>query len=177
MDRVIDSTQSALIPGRLITNNILIGFECMNWLRNSKSKEGYAALKLDMSKAYDRVEWRFIEAIMCKLGFSAKWIEFILRCVKTVTYTFRVNATLTDQVIPSRGLRQGDPLSPFLFVLCAQGFSSIIKGYQRQGLIRGLRMANRGQQSHIYSLRTTAYYSSKLTQKMLPTGLPCNSTG
>lgn len=56
MDRVIDPNQSAFIPGRLITDNILIGFECMHWLRISKNKEGYNALKLDMTNAYDRVE-------------------------------------------------------------------------------------------------------------------------
>lgn len=90
MDKVIDPIQSAFVPGRLITDNILIGFESMHWLRNSKSKEGYAALKLDMTKAYDKVEWRFLEAMMKNLGFSAKWVELVLRCIKTVTYSFKV---------------------------------------------------------------------------------------
>lgn len=78
MDKIIDQNQSAFVPERLITNNILIGFECMHWLRNSKSKQGYVALKLDMSKAYDRVEWKFVEEIMRKLGFSMKWTELVM---------------------------------------------------------------------------------------------------
>lgn len=81
LDQVIDPSQSAFISGRLITDNILIGFECMHWLHHCKSKQGYAALKLDMSKAYDRVEWRFLEAIIIKIGFSRKWTNRILQCV------------------------------------------------------------------------------------------------
>lgn len=91
MDKIIDPCQSAFVPGRLISDNILIGFEAMHWLRVSKSKEGYAALKLDMSKAYDRVEWRYVEAIMRKLGSLSKWIDLVLRCITSVSYTFKVN--------------------------------------------------------------------------------------
>lgn len=144
MANIIDSNQSAFVPGRLITNNILIIFECLHWLHKSKSREGYAALKLDMSKAYDRVEWRFIEAIMSKLGFSTKWIELTMRVITSVSYTFKVNGILTEKVCPSRGICQGDPLSPYIFVICSQGLSSIILGFHQQELIKGVRMASRG---------------------------------
>lgn len=98
MDNVIDDNQSAFVPGRLITDNILIGFECMHWLRNSKSKDGYAALKLDMSKAYDWVEWRFIEAIMAKLGFSQKWRSLTLRCITSITYALKFHGIITNKI-------------------------------------------------------------------------------
>lgn len=110
------------------------------------------ALKLDMSKAYDRVEWRFLEAIIDKLGFSRKWTKLILRCVTSVSYRIKFNGETidtiiretTDTIIPSRGIRQGDPLSPYLFVIVAQGLSSLLKSYCAQGKIKGLKMANRG---------------------------------
>lgn len=77
----------------------------MHWLRNSRSKDGYAALKLDMSKACDWVEWRFIEAMLGKLGFSQRWIRLSLRCITSVSYAFKFNEIVTQKTYPSRGLQ------------------------------------------------------------------------
>jgi hypothetical protein len=81
-----------------------------------------------MHKAYDRVEWDFLEKIMLKMGFDQRWVDLILACVKTVKYKVRVNAMETNTVIPTRGLRQGDPLSSYLFLLVVEGLSSLLKG-------------------------------------------------
>lgn len=81
--------QSAFIPGRLITDNVIAAFEVNHWMkRKTQGKMGYSAMKIDMNKAYDRVEWKFIISIMQKLGFSSKWIEWIYMCMSTVNYTF-----------------------------------------------------------------------------------------
>lgn len=88
---------------------------------------------------------------MSMLGFSSRWINLIMRCIKSVSYAFKVNGTLTEKISPSRGLRQGDPLSPYIFVICAQFLSSLLKGYQSQGLIKALKMANKGPTiSHLF---------------------------
>ncbi|KAL4324280.1 hypothetical protein GQ457_11G002870 [Hibiscus cannabinus] len=118
MNTCIAPNQSAFVPGRLISDNVLITHEIMHYLKSSKNGPNKgSAIKLDMEKAYDRVEWFFLSTIMSKLGFDDR---------------------------PSRGLRQGDPLSPYLFLFCTQGLSTLLLKEQREGNIKGVRASQAG---------------------------------
>ena len=136
---VISEAQSAFVPGRLISDNVLVAFETMHTIdQRRKGKEGLMAIKLDMSKAYDRVEWSYLEAIMRRMGFQDRWISLMMMCVSTVTYSVLINGEPRGTIIPTRGLRQGDPISPYLFLLCAEGLSAMIKRKERIGGLRGI---------------------------------------
>ncbi|CAM8918014.1 unnamed protein product [Rhodiola kirilowii] len=97
-------------------------------------------MKLDMSKAYDRVEWHFLERTMAAMGFEQGWIRKIMVCVETVSYKVKVNGTMTEEIKPSRGLRQGDPISPYLFLICAEWLTHTLNKHQEEGLIEGIRI-------------------------------------
>ena len=96
------------------------------------------ALKLDFSKAYDRVEWHFLQQIMKKLGFPTDWIERVMSCVTIPSFSIMINEKSYGMIHPSRGIRQGDPLSPYLFLLCAEGFTTLLKKAESEWQIKGV---------------------------------------
>ena len=149
---IISDTQSAFVHGRLITDNVLLAFETIHHISQKKGgKIGEMALKLDMSKAYDRVEWLCLDKIMEKLGFDVKWRGLIMQCVSTVTYSIKINGIPKGNIILSRGIHQGDPLSPYLFLLCAEGLSSLIKSSVATGTLEGVAICrNSPKLSHLF---------------------------
>ena len=141
LNSIVSEAQSAFTADRLITANILIAFESLHYMKSQCSgKEGFMALKLDMSKAYDRVEWQFLEKILLKMVFQGSWVKMIMQCVSTVTYSILLNGEPQGFIQPSRGLRQGDPLSPFLFLFCAEGLNALLCKAAEDNEIRGLSL-------------------------------------
>lgn len=127
MHTLISSNQSAFILGRLITYNIMIVHELLHTMkRQTKGKKGKVAIKLDISKAYNRVEWKYLDSAMQALGFNAKWRKLIMDCITTVNYLVLVNGQPSTTFRPTWGLRQGDLLSPYFFLICAKGHNVFI---------------------------------------------------
>lgn len=97
-----------------------------------------------MSKAYDRVDWTFLKAVLTVMKFETRWIKWIMECVTSVSYTLLVNGNLTSTFKPSQGLRQGDPLSPYLFLLCANILSISLSQTENQKQIQGVWVGRNG---------------------------------
>ena len=112
--------------------------------KHNSGTTSYMALKLNISKAYDPIEWCFLEDLKRKMGFKERWIGLLMICIKIVTYSILVNCETKRVIQPTRGIRQGDPLSPFLFLLCTKGQQGIISQDARMGEINVFALCKRG---------------------------------
>ena len=139
LPQIITENQSAFLHERLITDNVLVAFELMHYLDHKREgNDCFMAVKLDMSKAYDRVKWGFIEKVMERMGFHEKWINLIMSCITTVTYSVLINGVARGCIAPSRGLHKGDPISLYLFLLRTDGFFSLINNAARNNMLSGI---------------------------------------
>ena len=142
LQSIVAENQSAFVPNRAITDNVLITHEVLHYLKTSGAEKiCYMAVKTDMCKAYDRLEWDFTRLVLERLGFHQKWVIWIMQCICTVSYSFLLNGSAQGSVIPSRGIRQGDPLSPYLFILCSEVLSGLCLKAQAEGHLPGIRVA------------------------------------
>ena len=116
------------------------------------------ALKLDISKAYDKVEWSFLNQTLLRLGFSPNWVDLIMRCVSTTSLPVIINGVPKGIIQLERGLRQGCPLSPYLFIICADAFSNMLVKAEKNQLIRGLKFTKKKSQLPTCCLRMIAWF-------------------
>lgn len=140
--QLISPNQSAFIGGRLIQDNIVIVQEMLHSLNQQGgiARDSFV-LKLDMSKAYDRLEWSFLEACLKAYGFNTVWVERVMQCVKGVSYSFKINGISSHKLTPQRGLRQGDPLSPYLFILAVDALSHLLQKAVEDRKLSGIKIA------------------------------------
>ena len=145
LPKIVSEQQSAFMTDRLISDNIMVAFETLHYMcDHSTGNTRYMALKLDMSKVYDRVEWMYMEKLMTKMGFCDAWVKLMMGCITTTTYSILINCEPHGNIVPTRGLRQGDPFSPYLFLLCTKGFHGMLKKAEDLGEIRGVSISCNG---------------------------------
>ena len=152
LSRLVCENQSVFVTERLIIDNVLVASETMHDIsQKRKGKIGEMALKLDTSKAYNRVEWRCLQQIKLNLGLSERWVALIMQCVSSVTYVVRINGIPQGHITPSRSLRQGDPLSPYLSLFCVEGFSTMFHQVVQSRRLKGISTSRNGPKlSHLF---------------------------
>lgn len=126
LDDFIGQEQSSFVPGRNITNNVVIFQEALHSLHNRKGKVGSMVLKIDLEKAYNKLSWGFISDSLQATCFNHSWVTNIMKCVESPRLVVLWNRERLDWINPSRGIRQGDEISPYLFVICIERLSHII---------------------------------------------------
>ncbi|CAN0898595.1 LINE-1 retrotransposable element ORF2 protein [Linum grandiflorum] len=147
---LVDPAQNGFVRNRLISDNILLAHELVHHLHVHTGQHHLMALKIDMEKAYDQVEWSFLFPLMQGLGFAPRWVALIRECLSSATISVLVNGRPYGFFSPTRGLRQGDPLSPLLFSLCSEGLSRLLRHAAASRTLCGIRINHRAPEiSHL----------------------------
>jgi len=126
------------VEGRQILDGIIVTQEVIHSLKMKKQKG--ILMKLDLSKAYDLLNWDYLRAILGAYGFENRWIEWIFSMISTPNFSILVNGMPTGTFNATRGIRQGDAISPFLFILAVEGLGSKLKKELREKKIKGIKL-------------------------------------
>jgi hypothetical protein len=132
---VVSEAQSAFVKGKQILDGILIANEAVD--EASRLKKELLLFKVDFEKAYDSVDLRYLDSVMANMNFPKLWRKWIFECVGTAKASVLVNGSPTDEFPLERGLRQGDPLSPFLFLIAAEGLNVLMNSVVRAQMFTG----------------------------------------
>ncbi|XP_058762737.1 secreted RxLR effector protein 78-like [Vicia villosa] len=137
---LVSRNQSAFIEGRNIADGVLVVNEVLDFAK--REKRSCVVLKVDFEKAYDRVSWNFVRNIFKRMAFGDRWMRWMECCIFNNSISVLVNGSATKEFKVEKGLRQGDPLSPFVFVLVMEALTALMKKSKEIGEFRGFRFNN-----------------------------------
>jgi hypothetical protein len=142
MHSIVATTQSAFLKGRLLVDGVVVINEVVDLAK--KSGKDCLIFKVDFEKAYDSMDWSFLDYMLGRFGFCDKWREWIRACVFTGSMSVLVNGSATEEINIQRGLKQGDPLAPFLFLLVAEGLGGLMKKAVDLNRFKGFAVGSNG---------------------------------
>ncbi|XP_026420639.1 uncharacterized protein LOC113316707 [Papaver somniferum] len=142
LSKLVSNSQTAFIKGLQILDNILIANECLD--SRLKSKKSGLISKIDLEKAFDNVKWSLVDEVLQQMGFGQIWRMWIKGCIEKIPFSILVNGSSCGKFISEKGLRQGDPLSPFLFLLVSEVLNIMFSKASRAGKVGGFIVKNGG---------------------------------
>jgi hypothetical protein len=140
LSTIISNEQSGYVEGRQIMDSVILANEVIHSLKTNKIPG--MLIKLDLSKSFDRLSWQYLRSVLESFGFSNRWVDWILKLTSSSFFSILVNGTPSRPFRSTRGIRQGDPLSPFLFVIMAEGLGRYLKAAVLEGSLTGLPLHN-----------------------------------
>lgn len=141
LENIISPAQAAFVPHQNITDNTILNHEVMHFMNTHKGKYAYMSMKIDMAKAYGRIESDPLKHILALHGFSLQFINLLNECVSTPTYSILINDAPCGFFLASRGIRQGDPMSPTLFTILFDLLSKILSRTEMEGKFHGIKVS------------------------------------
>ncbi|XP_026445199.1 uncharacterized protein LOC113345732 [Papaver somniferum] len=141
LKHIISPCQDAFVPGRIIHDNIIIFHEMIHTMKHKEGSSGTMDLKLDLSKAFDRLEWPFLFGMLRKIGFHVKFCKLVEQCISTSKISILLNGSPTEEFYHTRGIRQGDSLSPYMFIIAMEFLSRLLTNAANNHVISGFKDA------------------------------------
>lgn len=127
LSKLISLNQTAFVPGRKSVDNVLIAQELIYSLDRRRGRVGYMAIKVDLAKAYDKLEWSFIHKVLQAFHFPQNLIKVIMNYITSMSISILLNGSAMEPFNPLRGIKQGNPLSPYIFILCMEFLGHLIE--------------------------------------------------
>lgn len=157
LDVVISENQSTFVGGRQILDGILI-LNNEIWMKQKRKKIKRAFFKIDFAKAYDTVDWDFLEDMLKGMNFPSKWRRWVCEFLSSAWTSFLINGSPSDNFNLERGIRQGDPMSPFLFLIVAEGLSLLVKRAVEIGILEASEVGrNKVKVTHLQYANDTIF--------------------
>ena len=139
---IISDTQGAFTQEYLVFNNIRIAFKILHGMQGDLRSTCSMVAKLDMSKAFDKVKWPFLANVMLRMEFCQQWVDLIIKYVKSALFSFLISEIPRGHIIQSRGIYQGDPISPYLFLFVSEQLSSLLKRAVERNSLHGYSLCS-----------------------------------
>lgn len=156
LNTVISNTQTAFIKGRSILDGPLMVNELITWAKRIKKK--MLLFKVDFAKAFDSLNWNYLDNVLMQMGFGEKWRAWMKGCTSTAKVSVLINGAPSKEFTMGKGVRQGDPLAPFLFIVAAEGLAVLMKEAQRSNIFHGIRLRNMEEDISIFQFADDAIF-------------------